>query len=98
MALIIAGVLAAIWNILRGRGAVGVVAMVLGLLLGIAVAACGPRTVRLTVPDLQELERCVLEAPDEVEERSLSRLLRGCSISWASKRTTRLQTYSQALV
>ena len=52
--------------------------VLLGLLLALAVTApaCGPTRVKLTIPQLRDLEACVVEAEEQVARQNcVERLL-----------------------
>jgi len=46
-------------------------AVIAALLLAAALASgCGQKSVRLTLPELRELETCVIQADDQVERQN----------------------------
>lgn len=45
-------------------------ALLAALLLAGVAAGCGPKGVRLTIPELRALEQCVIEAEDQVERQN----------------------------
>lgn len=42
----------------------------IALALALPLVACGPKTVKLTVPQIQELEQCVMDAEEQVERQN----------------------------
>jgi hypothetical protein len=50
-------------------------ALVLLVLAAVVLIGCGPRTVKLTVPQLRDLEQCVLQEDQVERQNCVERLL-----------------------